>query len=202
MKVGFLWLLLALSFNLVSGAVGLKFFSKIEDSFDKGLDFQSEFSVSSWRNCPGNQPVQVSDDLAISSASNKVLFSGSLNISKTINGPLELTIDVNKCDPDMKKCEKNPTQTFKQMCLKLKDKKSFYYSILSPFHPTLECPVKAQEYTAANATIDLTPLTFLPVNGYIWMITGKIFSGHAREIVFCIEANLKIVRTTGRRKPK
>jgi hypothetical protein len=202
MKVGILWLLLALSFSCVHGAVSLKCFSKVKQILDESFDLQSEFSVSSWRNCPGDQPIQISNDLEISASSNKIFFSGSLNISKVVNGPIELTIDVNKCDSDMKKCEKNPTQTFKQVCLKLKDKKSFYYSILSPFEPAFECPLKPQQYTTMNSSIDLTPLTFLPVNGYIWIITGKFIAGHAREIAFCLESNLKIVRTASKRKPK
>jgi hypothetical protein len=102
----------------------------------------------------------------------------------------------------MKKCEKNPTQTFKQICSKLKDKKAFYYNALTTIHPPLECPFKAQQYTAANSSIDLTPLSFLPINGFLWIITGRIMSGESREVALCVEGNLRVTRPTSRRHPK
>lgn len=135
------------------------------------------------------------------SNSNRLIYSGYLEVGKQILGPLEAVVEVNRCDPEMKKCEKNPKQHFKHICRRLSDKKAFYYNALSTLHPQLECPVKAQRYTATNSSVDLTPFTFLPISGYIWLVTLKLYSGEekVKEIALCIELELKIVQV-GRKR--
>lgn len=143
-------------------------------------------------------------DLHIVSVSNKFYFDGILEVNREVHGPLELLMDMNKCDVDMKKCEKNPPTRFKEFCQKLTDKRAFYYHALETMEPRLECPVKAQEYKAVNSSLDFTPFTLLPVGGYIWAVTLKIVSGSdkKRVIEFCAEINLKIVRSNRRRRPQ
>ena len=133
---------------------------------------------------------------------NKFRFSGYVDVSTQITPPLEFTIDVNKCDQGMKKCEKNPTQKLKKPCQRLTDTRAFYYPTLTSIQPKIECPIIAQRYTATNATLDLSPFTYLPINGYIWVISLKLFSGidKARELAMCVEINLKTSKTPNVRK--
>lgn len=93
----------------------------------------------------------------------------------------------------MKKCEKNLTQKFKKLCQKLTDTSAFYYNALTTLQPKIECPIKAQRYTATNSTIDMRPFTLLPISGYIWVVILKLYSGEekARELAMCVETNLK-----------
>lgn len=155
--------------------------------------------MTSWRNCPGNLSAKLDSSSNLTIISNKLYTSGSIEVSKPILRPQELTFIVNKCDMDMKKCENNPPRAFKQLCSKLKDKKSFYYSALSKIHPTVECPIKVQNYSIETSMLDLTPLTFLPVNGYIWIMTTKVL-GEAREVLMCIETSMSNVRSSTRRR--
>lgn len=173
----------------------LKFFN-----FCDFLLIQTEITLTSWRNCPGNQSAKFFTSVK-STGSNKIFYSGYLDVEKEIPGPLELSVDVSRCDPEVKKCVKNPTQKFKNLCGKLSDKKAFYYSALTTLHPRLECPMKAQRYTATNSSFDLTPLTLLPISGHTWIITLNFYSGEekVRELALCFEAELKIVRVGWRR---
>lgn len=158
--------------------------------------------MGSWKNCPGNQSIKFYVDVNNSAGvANKIFYSGYLDVSKKVPGPMEFVIDVNRCDIEMKKCEQYPGLQFTGFCQKLKDKNAFYYGALSKIDPPFECPVLAQRYNAANSIMDLTALQFLPISGYKWLVTMKIISGEAKnkEMAFCILAEMKITRS-GRKR--
>lgn len=122
-------------------------------------------------------------------------------MSRDVSGPLELSIEINRCDVAMTKCEKHPTLKFSELCKKLKDKNAFYYGALSTIHPPFECPVKAQNYVSTNSSIDLSALSFLPISGYSWLTTFKLTSGEGKrkELVLCVMFECKILRAKARR---
>lgn len=131
----------------------------------------------------------------------KISYSGYLDISKDVYGPLEISIDLNRCDLEMKKCEKLPTQKHKNVCRNLNVKKTFYHNAWKTLDPPLECPFRAQRYTATNSSMDLTPFTLLPLSGYMWIITAKLYSGDekARQVALCLDLNMKVVRVQRKR---
>lgn len=68
---------------------------------------QKKFIINHWENCPDKTrlcdihlDINQSDNIP-----NKILFSGYVNVSEKIPGPLELSYETNRCDLDMKKCE-------------------------------------------------------------------------------------------------
>lgn len=136
----------------------------------------------------------------LSSRANRIFFNGNINIIEVIKGPLELVVTVNKCDQDMKKCEKLPPQVFKHICSRLRDTKTFYYGALSKVNPPIECPVQPQKYKADNSTVNLTPLTYLPMEGFIWMTTTKFFGGENRKVALCLESTLSTIKMESRRR--
>lgn len=153
--------------------------------------------ITSWENCPGNQPVQFHANLSAAGAIvNKIFYSAYIDVLKEVNGPMELTMLINKCDTDMKKCESRPTIKFADICPGLKDKKSFYYGALANIKPPFSCPGKAQRYVAQNASVDLSVMSFLPVSGFIWKVTVRITSVAAktREVLMCTLMDVKIQR--------
>lgn len=127
---------------------------------------------------------------------NKLIFSGAINISREVHGPLELLIEINRCDLDMKNCEKMTTQRFSGMCQKLRDKRAFYYNALTSITPPLECPFEPQNYIATNSTVDLMALAFMPLSDSAWLTIAKLFSGEGkrREIVMCTELEMRVNR--------
>lgn len=127
---------------------------------------------------------------------NKIIFSGQLDLVEEIRGPLELVVELNRCDVEMKKCEKIPTMKFTKLCSRLNDKKAFYYGAFSGIKPRLECPLKEKNYIASNSSIDLTAISFLPMGGFVWLTTFKINSGDEKNVhlVLCVEMEFKIVQ--------
>lgn len=165
--------------------------------------YQNQFTFSSWGNCPGNQSIKFFVEVDTNrTEANKAVFSGYLEVEREIKGPLDLSIEVNRCDNAMKKCEKHPTTKLDGLCHKLNNKKAFYYGTLANIQPPLECPLKAQRYVATNATFDFTAISFLPLSGYIWLTTLKVSSGEGKvhKLELCILMEVKIVRVDGRKK--
>lgn len=135
---------------------------------------------------------------------NKIFYSGHLEVTEKVPGPLELSIEVNRCDTEMKKCEKHPTQKFSNICHRLNDKKAFYYGALEGIKPPIECPIKPQRYVSTNSSIDLTAISFLPISGYVWITTLRLGSGEKKtnKLVLCVTMEIKIVRAPRKRISK
>lgn len=134
--------------------------------------------------------------------SNEASFAGYLEVTKVVNGPLELLVEMNRCDIGMKNCAKLPSQKITHFCQKLNDKKAFYYGFLSTVKPSLECPFQAQRYEAAKSTVDLTAMSFLPLSGSVWIATFKMMSGegNSSEVVYCGSVEIKIARARGKKR--
>lgn len=160
--------------------------------------------MDSWENCPGNQSIKFYVNVKTDSVgvATKLVYSGYLDVTQTVPGPLDLSLDINRCDISMKKCEKRPSHKFTGLCQRVHDRNTFYHGALSTINPPLVCPLKPQRYVATNSTIDLTAISFMPVNGYIWHTTVKLHSGEGkdRKVAMCIEMKMKIVRAQARKR--
>lgn len=123
-------------------------------------------------------------------------------MAKEVKGPMELTVELNKCDASLKKCEKLLTQKVSRLCQRLFDKKNFLHGILSNFQPRIACPVSPQRYVTINSTLDLTAITVLPLSGSVWMGNLKIMSGEGKkaEMVFCANAETQIERVRNKKR--
>lgn len=158
--------------------------------------------MSRFENCPGNQSIMLTIHLENSSVSaNKLFYSGYFSVPEIVTGPLELATDINQCDTSMKQCNRYPSIRVPAMCQKFKDKKAFYYESIINIVPTIECPVKAQNYIINNSSIDLSAHAFIPLSESLWILTSKIFSGKNRKLIICVETEFKIVRDNGRKRP-
>jgi hypothetical protein len=131
-----------------------------------------------------------------SNTNNKVNFSGEISISEDILGQIDLVIEANKCSLDMKTCEKAPTVNIKDMCSKFKD--SLYSSVFSKFQPAFVCPLRKGKYMIKEAAIDLTILTYVPLDGFIYVCSMKFVSiensGKKKQLVMCLNSETKIVK--------
>jgi hypothetical protein len=166
--------------------------------------FQYEFTLKKFQNCPVNQSITMFVDVNDTvPAADVIRYSGFLEASREIRGPLELVIETNRCDVGLKKCEKMPTVKFTGLCEKFKDKKAFYHATLSGLTPSLECPIKPQRYVATNSSmLDLSPIAFLPLGGYIWLVTLKVSSGEPKqqELVMCTMIEISIAQVKRKRR--
>lgn len=124
----------------------------------------------------------------------KIYYSGYFNVSRVVQGPLEFTFDISRCDVSMEKCENYPSLKVPSFCQKLKDKKAFYFDSIRNIHPPIECPIKPQKYVASNSSIDLSAFAFIPITNSRWILMSKILSGKNREMVLCSTSEYQIVR--------
>ncbi|CRK89259.1 CLUMA_CG003018, isoform A [Clunio marinus] len=155
------------------------------------------FSITSWENCPGNQTAKFYIDIKEAfGAPNRVTFSGYIDVEREITSISEVLVETNRCDIEMKTCEKLFPVRFTDLCKKINDKTAFYYEVFAAIHPPLKCPIEVNRYTANNCSVDLSALSFLPLRDHVWRTKTKLFSGKgkAREIIFCLASEMKIVQ--------
>lgn len=129
------------------------------------------FKITSMQNCPGNQSmlshVNINETTGVSS---RIIYSGYFDVLKNISGQLALSIEANRCDSGMTKCEKQPTIKFTDICKRLNDKKAFYYDAVRKTKPPFVCPIKADRYVIQNASVDFSILALLPLSGFHWYV--------------------------------
>lgn len=67
-------------------------------------------------------------------------LNGKLTVDRKIYGPLEVQIDVTKCDLDQAHCEEYDKIVFKNFCEKLLRTNSFWTRFAKSVVPTFACP--------------------------------------------------------------
>lgn len=134
---------------------------------------------------------------------NHVEYSGYLEASKEINGPLDMTIETSRCDANMKKCEKFSVQKFSKLCHMFESKNNIFTGAIATMQPPLHCPIKAQRYEAENSSMDMTALAYLPLTGSIFLSVNKVYSreGKKGELVLCTSLEMRIIRARKDKKP-
>ena len=74
----------------------------------------------------------------------------------------------------------------------------FYSEVLGAIKPKLECPLKAGNYTLGKTLVDLTVLKFVPLEGFIWIVTIKVVTSakgsKIKKVSACIITELKVTR--------
>lgn len=67
-------------------------------------------------------------------------LNGNLSVNKKIYGPIEVQIDVTKCDLDRAHCEEYDKIIFKNFCEKIVRTNSFWTKFASTVEPKFVCP--------------------------------------------------------------
>jgi hypothetical protein len=97
----------------------------------------------------------------------KVKFSGYFTVSEDITGEIDATVDSNKCELDMKSCFKYNSFKVPAICGALTSKSGIFADVLKSIKPPFKCPVKAGNYTIAEANFDITVFSMLPIDGAV-----------------------------------
>ncbi|CRK89257.1 CLUMA_CG003016, isoform A [Clunio marinus] len=163
-----------------------------------------QLSITSWENCPGNQSIKMYASANDTYGDqNKIFISSSIDISRDVKDLSELTLEVHRCDFDMKKCEKPFPLRFTDLCKSFNDKSAFFYGFRSMIKPPFVCPIKANKYTAPNGSFDLSAAYFLPIRDNVWVTKAKVYcnEGKKRELVLCVLTAIKykVSQTRARR---
>lgn len=68
---------------------------------------QKYFLVNRVENCPVNRLVDVFVEInKTANIPNTIVFSGYMKVLEKVSGPIEMSLDTNRCDVSMNKCEK------------------------------------------------------------------------------------------------
>ncbi|CRK89254.1 CLUMA_CG003013, isoform A [Clunio marinus] len=161
-----------------------------------------QLSITSWENCPGNQSMKMyASTNDTYGDQTKIYIPTTIDVSRDVKDLSELTLEVNRCDFEMKKCEKPFPLRFTDLCKSFNNKKAFYYGFISTIKPPISCPIKADKYTATNGSFDLSASYFLPIRDNVWITKTKLYcnEGKKRELVLCLMSTIKVTQTRARR---
>ena len=113
-----------------------------------------------------------------------------------ISGQIDLAVETNRCSLDMKNCDRLANANFKDICAKFKD--PLFTSLFNRIQPPLQCPVAVRNYTLLESTLDLTVISFLPIDGFNIINSIKLVlvenGGKKKRVVFCLNSETKIVK--------
>lgn len=123
--------------------------------------------------------------------------SGTLTVKEKIFGPIDMSVENNRCSLDMKICEKFMTFNIKEVCKRMVDPMPLYASVFKNIQPPLKCPVEAGNYTVLPVEMDVSIMNLMPLDGYIYLTNIKISSatangGKSKKIAWCVTAEIKI----------
>lgn len=137
---------------------------------------------------------------------NKIFMSGTVTVAEEIKGNIDIMFESSRCSLDMKTCEKYGAHTVRGMCNMITDKSPFYSNIFSKFNPSLNCPIKPNNYTLTEVEIDLTFAALLPLDGYVWLTTLRLGTGESslngRKIAMCFKSETRVTRPRRSRNQK
>lgn len=133
-----------------------------------------------------------------SNVNNQVVMSGNITVTEEISGNLDFVLENNRCNLDLTKCEQEPNLNINEVCKKLKQKNVFYSIMFEAIKPPLACPIQPGNYTVEKFSIDLSLVSMLPIDGYIWIVNFKLVSSvkgnRTKQIVACINSEVKVVK--------
>lgn len=99
----------------------------------------------------------------------------------------------------MTQCEHFETFVLRDICKILDVKNQIWSDFVAQTKPKAKCPFKAVPLKVINATIDFTPLTSLPIGGYTYITTYKVFKSipnvrHKKQKLFCVMTEASVVK--------
>lgn len=127
-----------------------------------------------------------------------ISMEGNLQITETLNGPINFLIEANQCTLDMKTCTKLISFNIKNCCEKLKETKMFYSQLIQRVIPRMLCPVKPGKYTVQRSDVDLSAFSRMPFDGSIYIFHIKILTTDTttkeRIVATCFRMQFKIIK--------
>lgn len=117
----------------------------------------------------------------------------------------QIQVNAKGCDLHMNRCDNQHTLYLPDLCKIANQKSQIWNEAFTHIHPKMNCPLKPPNYRFVNATMDISFISHLPLDGFIWTITIKTFKPipnirHKKRMVFCLMAEGSILRVN--RKPK
>lgn len=99
----------------------------------------------------------------------------------------------------MNQCDNHYTVVLPDICKIFNMKNQLWTDLAAQTHPQLRCPLKPPTLEVINATTDLSVLSHLPIEGFIWTLTFKIFRPipnvrHKKRLLYCLIVEGSVVK--------
>lgn len=159
-----------------------------------------DYQIQKWDNCRKNLSARVQGSFSNKNI-NKISFDGSFDLSEDINGDLVFVFESHKCSLDLKTCQPNNRRNFYGICEVFEGMKTFgFKNAFTNVKPPLHChPLTSRTYLISNATVDLSIISSLPLDGYIWLLSLKFVDknkkGTSSKPVVCMNIEMKVVKS-------
>lgn len=151
-----------------------------------------------WENCPEPTAMKIFLRLPKSNLDNQILFQGDIIVSEEISGNIDFVLENYKCNLDMTKCDQAINQNIPEICKKFKEKNTFYSKAFQSIQPPMECPIKPGNYTLGPILLDLTIVSMLPIDGYVWIVNFKLASSvkgnKTKKLAMCLNSEVKVIK--------
>lgn len=129
----------------------------------------------------------------------KIPITGLITVNKEVTGAIDFVIESNKCNFNLTSCTRTNAFNFAGMCDMFKEKNAFYSPIFDSIEPSLRCPIKPGNYTLRESILDLSPVRYFPMDGFVHVTTFRLVSGakgnKPKKIVLCLNTEVKIFKT-------
>lgn len=91
----------------------------------------------------------------------------------------------------MNRCDSQHTFVIPDICKILNQKNLVWSDLVAHTYPRIKCPLKPPKHEYRNATTDLSFITYLPLDGYTWTVSVKMFKPipnvrHKKRLIFCL----------------
>ena len=110
---------------------------------------------------------------------------------------MTLVLEASRCSLDLKNCVRNANFNIKDVCRKMADFKAAYSNIFEAFTPKIACAVPGN-FTLPPTKLDLVPLKYLPLDGYVWILNFKLVyyntQKKTKKNIMCMICELEISR--------
>lgn len=106
-----------------------------------------------------------------------------------------------RCDFNMTQCEHFQTFVIRDVCKIFDQSNQIWSDAMARTQPRAKCPFKAGVVKIINATLDFTYLTYLPLEGYTYIVTYKIYKPipsvrHKKQMVFCLIGEASVFQSS------
>lgn len=151
-----------------------------------------------WQNCPVDVPMKIDLKMPKSNTNNTIRMNGTIYVSEKIIGEIDFILENNRCNLNLTSCEHFQNQNIPGICKMLKTKNAFYSKGFEGIKPQLFCPFEPGNYTIDDATFDVTLISMMPIDGYVWVTTFKLAAvtkgSKKKRLVMCANSETKVVK--------
>lgn len=116
----------------------------------------------------------------------------------------QLQLISKRCDYNVTHCEVHDTLSIRDIC-KLMGLEAQFWSEFMKNVPKINCPFEKSTIKIPDATVELGYIAHLPLDGYTWIFTEKVFKSvkgrKIKRMVFCVAFQVTIRKyRPGRKK--